>query len=134
MERLLCIALMLFGLGACANSNSMTNEVAGSSCGDLMLAGNPPRPTSSKVAEQAKMCFANAYRACAARTLTVRQPETGTVRQFTVVAGTPCTLRQALQTDPNTPPAVADCTGVRLEDGTLVIQACSHLGDFRLTP
>jgi hypothetical protein len=56
-------------------------------------------------------------------------------RQFTVMPnGAACILRQALQTDPNSPPAVADCASVRIENNALRVEACSHLGDFTLTP
>jgi hypothetical protein len=99
-----------------------------------VLTGNPPRPTSAKVAEQAKFCFLESLRACSPRALTVRETDKGTVRQFSIVKGERCILRQAFQASADTPPAVVDCAGARLENNALLVQGCSHLGDFVLTP
>jgi hypothetical protein len=137
MSRLLCLALMLFGLGACSDANTPTTApiLVSNSCGDIAVSGTPPRSNDANAARQAANCFAQAFQACRAITLTVRETDSNVTRQFSIVSsGSSCTLRHALQTDANSPPAVADCASARLENNALVIASCSHLGDFILTP
>jgi hypothetical protein len=82
------------------------------------------------LARRAADCLAEAFLNCDPNTLTVREP--GEIRQFAVVSGDPCILRQALQTDPSASPAVADCAGLERRSEALVFFDCSHLGDFVL--
>lgn len=134
MERLLCLALLLFGLNACGIPATATPGVLENGCGELTMMGSPPHPTDTKLAQAAGSCLADAYHACRATSLTIQQPDIHAVRQFTVVSGSRCTLRQALQTDPNEPPAIADCQNIAVTAEKIIIQGCSHLGDFELTP
>lgn len=100
-------------------------------CGEITVSGQPPRAVSDPVlASGSTSCFANAYKACRAATLSVRDQDAGMLRQFAVLGNSPCDLRQALQTDPNAPPATADCTGLHIQNDGLLIQGCSHLGDY----
>lgn len=127
---------MLFGLGGCGGGGTTpTPMLLGNTCGEIVLRGSPARAADPSAAEQSANCFVEAFDACAPSTLAVRDTTKNSFRQFTVVPGaSSCTLRQALQTDPNSPPAVADCTGAQIKGNTLVITDCSHLGDFTLTP
>lgn len=164
MTRFFCAALILLGVAACdeATSPSMTRvpaatpttgqptrprETAASAtstppttlagrCGVIAVSGAPPRVVSDRTAAlNSLQCFAQAYASCSDSALTIADTSVGTTRQFTTQrVESRCVVRQALQTDPSSPPAVADCAGVRLENDTLVIESCSHLGDFSLTP
>lgn len=136
MSRLLCLALMLFGLGACGDGFTLpAPSSAVSSCGEILLTGTPLRASDSNAAQQAMRCFVQAYQGCAASSLMVREANTNATRQFSIQPkGSSCTLREAFQSDANSPPAVADCKTARFEQNTLVIESCSHLGDFTLTP
>lgn len=137
MTRLFCLALMLFGLGACDASETptLTTAVREGDCGEIVLRGIPPRAAAAAAAQSAMQCFARAANACANTTLTIREANTNVTRQFSISrANNQCRVRQALQTDPNAPPAVADCTSARIQNNTLIIEACSHFGDFILTP
>lgn len=108
---------------------------ANGSCGEIVLRGNPARPVEGSALREAGNCLADAFQACNPIALTIRDETNNLIRQFSVNReGTDCVLRQALQTDPNAPPAVADCQRVRAEGATLVVEGCSHLGDFTLTP
>lgn len=108
---------------------------ANGSCGEIVLRGNPARPVEESALREAGNCLADAFQACNPIALTIRDETNNLIRQFSVNReGTDCVLRQALQTDPNAPPAVADCQRVRAEGATLVVEGCSHLGDFTLTP
>lgn len=110
-------------------------SAANGSCGEIVLRGNPARPVKAGVLMEAGNCLAQAFQACRPTVLTVRDETNNLVRQFSVNReGTDCVLRQALQTDPNTPPAVADCQRVRADSIALVVEGCSHLGDFTLNP
>lgn len=166
MMRLVCFALLLFGITACgssennpqpatANSNpptqvaisdgdatdaptTPTTDESGAlshiDCGDIAVNGNPPRALDkAEIVHAASACFAKAYASCTAATLTIHERDTKFVRQFTIEPGTKCDVRQALQPDPNSPPAVVDCESVRVENDQLMIARCSHLGDFILT-
>jgi hypothetical protein len=75
-----------------------------------------------------------AWDSCTAAVLTIRERATNVVRQFSVEPGTRCDLREALQPDPNSPPAVVDCASAEPAQGGLVVRSCSHLGDFTLIP
>lgn len=102
-------------------------------CGEILVSGQPPSMVSDHaLASGSTACFTEAYKACHAATLSVRDSSAGILRQFAILAnsGSRCDLRQALQTDPNAPPATADCTGMRPQDDGLLIQGCSHLGDY----
>lgn len=108
---------------------------ANDSCGEIVLRGNPPHPIEEGVLEEAGNCLAQAFQTCRPAVLTIRDEPNNLTRQFSVnPEGTDCVLRQALQTDPNTPPAVADCQRVRADSTALVVEGCSHLGDFTLNP
>jgi hypothetical protein len=136
MTRLFCLALMLFGLGACDASDTptLTTSVREGNCGEIVLQGNPPRVIDTASVQNSILCFLRAYQACAATALTIQEPNNVT-RQFSVARNnSACVLRQAFQADANAPPAVADCKTARIENDALVIEACSHLGDFTLTP
>lgn len=137
MTRLFCLALMLFGLGACGadnNTPTLTTVLPTADCGEIFLSGDPPRATDAAAARSASSCFAQAFQACALTSLTIQEPDNVT-RQFSIARnGAACTLRQAFQADANSPPAVVDCKTARFENNTLVITGCSHLGDFVLTP
>lgn len=109
--------------------------VANGSCGEIVLRGNPARPMNESVLRQAGNCLAQAFQACSPTVLTIRDETNNLARQFSVSReGTDCTLRQALQTDPNSPPAVVDCQRVRAYTTALVVEGCSHLGDYTLAP
>lgn len=131
MRRWLGLALIVCICAACGG-RGLTVATAQGNCGEIRLAGNPPLPTDAQAARQATACFVQAFQACTPATLTIHETD-DKVRQFAVIAGSPCTLRQALQTDPNVAPAVADCANVRVNNGGLVVEGCSHLGDFILT-
>lgn len=136
MTRLFCLALMLFGLGSCGeNSPRVTTPVTFETfCGRLALSGNPLRANDADAARRAADCFVLAFQSCTLTSLTVQEPNNVT-RQFSVVRdGSKCVLRQAFQADANSAPAVVDCKTARVENDALVIEGCSHLGDFILTP
>lgn len=135
MMRLFCLALMLFGLGSCDNTDpaSVTPVLLANSCGEIFVGGDPPRANNSDAARQSANCFVQSFQICRATSLTIR--ENTVTRQFSIEPnGSGCTLRQALQTDPGSPPAVADCQRARMENNMFVVESCSHLGDYRLTP
>lgn len=135
MIRLFCLVLMLFGLGACGSDNTptLTTSLPEGNCGDIVLSGNPLRAADAEAARSASSCFAQAFQKCAPTLLTIQEPNNVT-RQFSVARdGAACTLRQAFQADANSAPAVVDCKTARLEKDALVIEGCSHLGDFVLT-
>ena len=136
MTRLLCLALMLFGLGSCGDDNTPTlTVIRDGNCGEIVLSGNPPRAADLAAAQSSVQCFARAVSACSNTVLTVRDASANMTRQFSVSrANNQCVVRQALQTDPNSPPAVVDCKTARIENSSLVVEGCSHLGDFTLTP
>lgn len=136
MSRLFCLALMLFGLGGCGEGGTTpTPLLFASTCGEIVLSGSPVRAGDAGAARRSADCFVQAFDACAPSSLTVRDTTNNSIRQFTIIPGaSSCTLRQAFQSDPNSPPAVADCTGAQIKGNTLVITDCSHLGDFTLTP
>ncbi len=136
MTRLFCLALMLFGLGGCGDNTPQiqTPVTLETFCGKLTLSGNPPRAVDADAARRAVDCFAFAFQSCTLTSLTIEEPN-GVTRQFSVERnGAMCVLRQAFQADSNSPPAVVDCKTARVQNGALVIQECSHLGDFILTP
>jgi len=136
MTRLFCLALMLFGLGACGENDTptLTAVLPTANCGEIVLGGDPPRATDKGAARTASSCFAQAFQNCALTALTIQEPNNVT-RQFSIARnGATCALRQAFQADANSPPAVVDCKTARFENNTLVIEGCSHLGDFILTP
>ena len=134
MKRFLLIVLLAIGLSACASSTPPANAVDSASCADVTLAGNPPRPTSAKLAGQSASCFVQAFRACAPKKLTIHQPDTGAVREFNIVPGPSCSLQESWQQDKNSPVVSANCKSVRAENGTLLVEGCSQLGDFSLNP
>jgi len=148
MTRLFCLALMLFGLGACGENNAV-NPMAPAAppptvngigelvdCGEIVIAENPRAVVSDQArAAQSIACFKNRYEKCNAPAfVSFREQNTSVIRRFTINPGASCQLTQALQTDPNSPPAVVDCKTARVENNALVIAGCSHLGDFILTP
>lgn len=112
-----------------------TNDVNLSSidCGDLTVMGSPLRASDTSSAQAAVACFTNAIQVCAPAVLTIRESATGVIRQFNI-EGTRdnCLIRQALQPDANSAPAIADCVSANIQNGTLEIKSCSHLGDFIL--
>lgn len=126
---------MLFGLGACGDATSSTTPaLIANSCGEITL-NSASHPRDPNTARQAMDCFIQAYQDCSPTSLMVRQANTTLTRQFSIIPGSSaCGIRQALQTDPNSPPAVGDCTGAQIQQNTLVIKSCSDLGDFSLTP
>ena len=102
-------------------------------CGDVSIAGNPPRAADKDSAQLAAACFMSTFDACQPAILTFRESDTGMIRQFSVEQNQDkCLVRQALQPDPNSPPAIVECRAVELQDDKFQIQACSHLGDFIL--
>lgn len=112
-----------------------TVDVQSGSCGEIVLSGNPARPENEGILRNAGNCLAQAFQTCRATTVTIHDTTNNVTRQFSVVgSGANCTLQQALQTDPNTPPAIADCQRVRAYTTAFVVEGCSHLGDFTLTP
>lgn len=136
MMRLFCLALMLFGLGSCGQNESpvLTPVTLETFCGKIAVSGNPPRANDADAARRAANCFVGMFQSCTLTSLTIQEPNNVT-RQFSVVRnGATCALRQAFQSDSNSPPAVADCKTARIENDALVIESCSHLGDFILTP
>lgn len=135
MMRLFCLALMLFGLGSCGENDTPTlTTIRDGNCGEIVLTGNSLRAADAAQARNASICFMQAFQNCASTTLTIREPNNVT-RQFSITRnGAACTLRQAFQADANAAPAVVDCKTARLENNALVIEGCSHLGDFTLTP
>ncbi len=136
MTRFFCLVLMLFGLGACGSDNTptLTTKLPEGNCGEIFLTGSPLRAMDAEAARSASACFAQAFQKCASTSLTIQEPNNVT-RQFSIARnGATCALRQAFQADANSPPAVVDCKTARLENNTLVIEGCSHLGDFVLTP
>lgn len=164
MSRLFCLALVLFGLVGCGESGTSTTPPAsapntnptvaanpssnttsdpdatapvasGETCGSVTVSGNPARASDANAARQAADCFVQAYQACRTATLTIQDTTNNLFRQFAIVpASNGCALQQALQTDPAAPPAIAACADARMENDTLVIESCSHLGGFLLTP
>lgn len=102
-------------------------------CGELSVSGKPPRAADAVGAQTAAACFMSTMNICQSAVLTVRETDTGMVRQFSITGtrGT-CSIRQALQPDANSAPAVVDCERGDLQDGKLEIKGCSHLGDFIL--
>lgn len=135
---------MLFGLGGCGDTaatattptlSTLPALSGGTDCGEITISGNPSHAADTNTARQAAACFAHAYQVCKPTNLSVRDTTNNLFRQFTILPGiSGCSLRQALQTDPSAPPAVADCEDVRFDNQTLVIESCSHLGDFTLIP
>ncbi len=147
MTRLICFILALFGLSACGGDTfvpppptAAPPTMAGIGelvdCGEIIVAGNPRVVVSDSVAAaQSIACFKNRYEKCnASAFLSFREQNTNVIRRFTLNPGAPCQLAQVLQTDPNSPPAVVDCKSARVENVTLIIEGCSHLGDFILQP
>jgi hypothetical protein len=127
---------MLFGLGACGESTSgtITPAILTALCGEIVVSGTPSRTSAPDAALQSANCFAQSFQSCRATSLTIRDTTNNLTRQFSILpdnAG--CTLREALQTDPNSPPAVGDCKGVQVDNRILLIQSCSDFGDFTLT-
>ena len=124
---------MLFGLGACTDAGEPTlTTIRDGNCGEISVTGNPSRAVDPAAAQSASACFARAFQACVATTLTIRDETNHTIRQFAISPVSPCNLRQALQTDPTLPPAMADCKDAHIENNTLVIETCSDLGTFIL--
>ncbi len=103
-------------------------------CGDLNVAGKPLRAANVTDAQLAAACFSRAVEACQAAVLTIRESDSGFIRQF-FVTGTrgSCVIRQAMQPDANSAPAVVDCARAQIDTQQLKISACSHLGDFMLS-
>ncbi len=134
MKRLLLILCVTIGLSACAGNAAPTVETSTAPCGEITVSGNPPRPTSAKLAATSASCLAQAFRACAPKKLTIRQPETGAVREFNIVPGPSCSLQETWQQAKNLPIVSAGCKNVRAENGKLVIEGCAQFGDFTLTP
>ncbi len=126
--------------GATPRSNAPTASAGQSApihidCGEIAMLGNPARVLDdAETVRAASACFVQASASCTPAVLTIRERDTKIVRQFIVESGVKCLVRQALQPDPNSPPALADCESVRAEKNGLVISACSHLGDFVLSP
>lgn len=102
-------------------------------CGEVVLNGNPPHAASDSV-QAASACFLNAFNACQAATLTVRGPDSGVTRQFSIESAAKCLIHQALQPDPTSPPALVDCESVEPDGIGMTFSNCSHLGDFSVTP
>lgn len=114
-------------------ADKLTPSEAPVDCGELTVEGQPPAITSDRTLAQGSLaCFEQAYRDCKPATLSVRDPDNSALRQFAVIGGSACGLREAFQTDPSAPPAIADCSGLRAQDGGLTIRGCSHLGDFTI--
>lgn len=137
MTRLFCLAMMLFGLGACNEADTPTlAAVANENCGEFAIAANPPRFTSDRTAARISIaCFVQAAATCSATTLTVSESDRGMIRQFSVnPTANGCVIRQALQVNANAQPAVADCSAVEARGEGLVVSNCSHLGDFTFVP
>lgn len=103
-------------------------------CGDLSVSGKPLRVSDVTGAQAAAACFQSALNNCQPAVLTIRETDTGMVRQFNISGRRgSCLIRQALQPDVNSAPAVVDCERGDMQDGKLEIKGCSHLGDFILT-
>lgn len=135
MSRLFCLALLLFGLGSCGEpiGSAITPTILTALCGEIVVSGNPSHAASPDAALQSANCFAQSFQSCRATSLTIRDTTNDLTRQFSISPdNSGCTLREALQTDPNSPPAVGDCKAVRMDNRTLLIQACSDFGDFTL--
>lgn len=113
------------------------NSVAGSEtidCGEVILKGNPAHAVSADSVKAASACFLKAMSACQAATLTVRGPDEGLTRQFSIESAAKCIIHQALQPDPNSAPAVVDCESVTQQGDGILFSNCSHLGDFSIAP
>lgn len=146
MTRLFCLALMLFGLGACGETNAPVANPAPPTaapptagprgelvdCGEITLMGNAPMIISDQTrAAQAIACFKTSYEKCDSPAfLWLREAGTPIIRHFTINPGPPCQLTHVLQLNPNGAPAVADCKTLRVENESLHIIGCSHFGDF----
>lgn len=127
---------MLFGLGACGDptGGTTTSTILSTLCGEIVVSGNPSQAGAPDAALAAANCLAQSYQSCRATSLTIVDTTNNLTRQFSVLPDTSgCTLRQALQTDPNSPPAVGDCKAISVENRTLLIKSCSDFGDFSLT-
>lgn len=103
-------------------------------CGEVAVSGSPPRAADGEGARTAASCFLKAVEACQGAVLTVQEGDSGVVRQFTVEPDRQCVVREALQPDPSSPPAVVDCQRATAAAGGILIAGCSHLGDFTLSP
>jgi predicted small lipoprotein YifL len=127
--------------GSADNAVTPTEDQPGASgpgridCGEIVMPGTPPHaPSDGASVQAASACFLKAWDSCSAAILTIRERVTNLVRQFSIEPGSKCDLREVLQPDPNSPPAVVDCTGAESVQGGLVVKSCSHLGDFTLIP
>src|SRR5581483_1332799 len=85
--------------------DSAAPRVESVDCGALSVSGAPPRASDAEALHAASACFLKAVNTCQAATLTIRERDSGVVRQFTVESGTKCIVREAFQPDPNSPPA-----------------------------
>lgn len=100
-------------------------------CGELAIFRGG---SSKEQVHTASACFLKAFSVCQSALLTVHQSSGGIVRQFSIEPGTKCFIREAIQPDPNSPPAVVDCTDANERQGDLVISWCSHMPDLTLSP
>ncbi|HZQ07638.1 MAG TPA: hypothetical protein VFD70_13735 [Anaerolineae bacterium] len=114
--------------------DSAAPRVESVDCGALSVSGTPPRASDAKALRAASACFLKAVNTCQDATLTIRERDSGVVRQFTVESNAKCIIREAFQPDPNSPPAVVDCKSVIAQNDGIKISSCSHLGDFTITP
>jgi hypothetical protein len=102
-------------------------------CGDLTVAGKPRRAADAASAQAAAACFMSVFSICQPAVLTIRERDTGIIRQFSVEGERAhCVIRQALQPDANSAPAVVECASANVAAQQLAIRDCSHLGDFIL--
>lgn len=114
---------------------AITEDVSKQSidCGDLSVSGKPLRASDVMSGQAAAACFMSALKVCQPAVLTIRETATGVIRQFSVAGARPnCLVRQALQPDASAAPAVVDCASADIQNETLEIKGCSHLGDFSL--
>jgi hypothetical protein len=102
-------------------------------CGDLTVAGKPLRAADAANAQAAAACFMSVFSICQPAVLTIREHDTGIIRQFSIEGDSAhCVIRQALQPDANSAPAVVECASANVTEQRLTIRDCSHLGDFIL--
>lgn len=102
-------------------------------CGDIDASGKPLHARDDVNAQAAAACFMSSLAVCQPAVLTVRETDAGVLRQFSISGTrTQCVIRQALQPDANSAPAVVDCASADIQNEKLEIKGCSHLGDFSL--
>jgi hypothetical protein len=110
-----------------------TIEVRDGTCGEIMVEGSPPKVVSGLEEARTNVnCLVAAIDSCIPAVLSIREQDTGFVRQLIVESARPCRLRQTLQIDANLPPANVDCHGASYNKDVVSLSQCSHLGDYEI--